>query len=1133
MNLGHSTIRFRRVVIATLVTGAGLCLPNTVYSQASRSAPEVPIQMIAAVSQVRQVTLDLRNVTLKKALDEVARQSGAQIAIGKDAILDTRKINVSIGPVSAVDAIHAVLKETGLVVQSSSTGQLMVTRPMAQDTAIKATGLVSGRVLDSATKRGLPNVTVTVRGTKLTTLTGEDGRYTLRDVPIGPRNIVARIVSHRSDSATVTITPKASAVADFILRSQATILSGVVTTATGEKRRSEVGNSITTLNVDSITRGAAVATVTDVLDGRVPGLIVSRSSGSPGAPSRIRIRGNGSVMASNDPIIILDGSRIYSAQTSSAEDAKYSVLDQIDLTSVEKIDVLKGPSASALYGSDAANGVIVITTKQGRPGKAQWTVQSNQQITTQPGNFTPLYYRLGTLQILGGSNAEHCILVGPARNASCVNDTLIIFNPLANPRTSVFGIGRDQSYNTSVSGGSQTLRYFFGGALSNTTGLLTMSNADAAWIQQTTGNKVQQSLRKPQQSSNVSGTSRISVQISPLLEVNITSATTQDKRQTTPMDQAIAAYQNQPTPDDTSLVMSRIGNFRQKTNTGSSTFRNQIDASWVPYSWSHLSANVGYQKLDRGEIALLKRGDCVDGPGCKGSGADRLGKFSEARNDRSVGSMDFRATFQLPQNRWIRLTPSLGANYSSESGANIDVKARDLALGATSSTGAGIINVDQRKSNAVQVGMYYGVGVSVLNDRLFTNFGSRIDASNALGKNITPTYPKLDLSYIISREQFFPVNLVSMLRLRLAYGHAAVQPEIGASLRTYNASQGVYSGIVEQTLQLATLGNNKLRPERTTEFETGFDIGILEDRITLGVTGYRKLSRDALVRTILPPSLTGGTLTSNIGSVKNSGLEMTIGAVLYESQLLRWGINIGTSRNRNTLVRLARESNRDLQSDLFFLMNIKDQALLNKFYGSRYVEGYPLDGVWVRPVIQYTDRNGDGLIEANEMLRSDSSVFVGGPLPNFEGVFGTQLGLWNGRITAGTSLQYQNGATQTNGTLLANMASAGNSTLRAFNDASTPIQEQVAVRSGNFAVRTVSTLRLTTLSVRAIVPKTISDRLRASNMSIALQANNLGLWTTYSGADPNVNASIVGNRTIDTGQLPLPRMWGLNIHLIY
>ena len=571
------------------------------------------------------------------------------------------------------------------------------------------------------------------------------------------------------------------------------------------------------------------------------------------------------------------------------------------------------------------------------------------------------------------------------------------------------------------------------------------------------------------------------------------------------------------------MISGSVPTFRERTTNDEQSVLNSMSATWTPSAWWNTHGDIGYQTSTRETRTLLRRGDCDASVfACADLSLGRLAASSTSPTEATVNIIN---TVQLPARYGIRFRPSLGANYVRGTNSSTGYSASNLALGATTSAGAGTTTLNpETQSTLVQLGLFATTGISLFNDRLSTSIGTRIDASNSLGKSVRPTYPKLDLSYVLSNEPFFPWrDVVNMLRLRLAYGHAAVQPDLGASYRTYNLYGSPQPGTLPAVV-ITTLGNPGLRPERTTELETGFDLGVLGDRVTLGVTGYRKLSRDALVSISLPPSVSAGTggYTANIGSVRNTGAEISLGAFILDRPEFTWNVNVTYSRNRNTLVKLSDDaSTQDISN-----------GAAGSNYQSRYVEGYPLAGTWTRPVVSYSDTNRDGVITDDEIVRGDSTVFVGGPLPKYEASFGTQAGFLHGRLTIATQFAYQNGMSQVNQTVFDVSGLAGGA-LRAYNDPSTSLAEQAAIRSGIAALHTVSILRMQSLSVRMAAPQSLARRLRASAMSVAIQGNNLALWTNYSGSDPNVSSSIVGNVSIDAGVIPQPRTWGLNVSLNY
>jgi hypothetical protein len=314
---------------------------------------------------------------------------------------------------------------------------------------------------------------------------------------------------------------------------------------------------------------------------------------------------------------------------------------------------------------------------------------------------------------------------------------------------------------------------------------------------------------------------------------------------------------------------------------------------------------------------------------------------------------------------------------------------------------------------------------------------------------------------------------------------------------------------------LSTLGNTELKPERSTEFEGGFDADLLGDRVSIGWSGYRKTRTDALMSFALPPSVYGiASIMRNIGVVRNTGMELTIGTQVLRSDAVNWHTQVQVSQNRNVVVELGE--------------GVKD--LLGTTNHVR--QGYPLFGYWVTPVLGYSDHNGDGIIQTAEVLRGDTAVYVGKPTPDYSAAASTTLSLFRGALSVTAGLSYDNGFTQHgSGGMLRYLSQAAN-------DSTAPLGEQALVVAGGSdfghrEIQTVSTLRFNSLSVAYHATPAIAQRFRARALSIALQGTNLGLHTDSRGKDPNVNRFSYENNVADAGVLPQPRTWQVRVSAQY
>ena len=330
-------------------------------------------------------------------------------------------------------------------------------------------GVITGQVTDAATHAPIGDVQIRVVGTSQGAITHTDGTYRVLVANPGVTVLQALRLGFEAKANQVTVPDSGTVTVDFALTAAATTLDQVVVQATGQTERTrETGNAVQLINLDSVPK-AAVADFSDVLSARAPGVMVTQQSGTTGGTSRIRIRGNNSVSLTNGPLVVIDGVRADNDQSSSQLDVggqATSRLDDIDPNEIADFTVLRGPAASALYGTAGANGVIQITTKHGTPGKPVWRAYEEagtvRNYTTYPANYAHIGLFDPTLPDTGGNRTTNCTLLLAAQ-AGCTPfaDSLVSFNPLEtlSPNTN----GWRNNYGLQVSGGTDAIGYFVSG----------------------------------------------------------------------------------------------------------------------------------------------------------------------------------------------------------------------------------------------------------------------------------------------------------------------------------------------------------------------------------------------------------------------------------------------------------------------------------------------------------------------------------------------------------------------------------------------------------------------------------------------------------------------------------------------
>jgi hypothetical protein len=379
-------------------------------------------------------------------------------------------------------------------------------------------------------------------------------------------------------------------------------------------------------------------------------------------------------------------------------------------------------------------------------------------------------------------------------------------------------------------------------------------------------------------------------------------------------------------------------------------------------------------------------------------------------------------------------------------------------------------------------------------------------------------------------------SVLSTLRFRAAYGYAGVQPGIGERLRLVTQPSVVVDGSTSHTgLSFSTQGNTLLQPERSRELELGADLQLWDGRATLTGTLYRKKRLDAIMQMRVAPSAGGGSgsgvldgstfyyRAENIGTVNNTGAELSADAQLLRRDAVQWDVRFQLSHNTNKLLSLNSTSLSGSPGD----------------QNARLVVGYPIDGIWVRPLSGYADANGNGVIDVGELVFVDSASYLGTQSAPTTTSFGTRLGLLGGRLSFNAQFNLQSGGTQYNDLGLIALRSAANAPDATLEQQAIYLAEMYASRFGlssdvsetPYLYQTVNVFRWQSASVSYMLPPSIAHLLRGQALTLALQGSNLWLHTNYRGKDPSVNGLLRGEGIADFGQVPTPRTWTLRFTL--
>jgi TonB-linked SusC/RagA family outer membrane protein len=968
-------------------------------------------------------------------------------------------------------------------------------------------GTITGTVIDQA-GGAVSRARVLLGATNHGAVTNQQGKYVIAGVAAGTYELRVAIIGYAGETQNVTVEAGQSVTADFRLKPVALSLDAVLVTASGEQRARENASDIARIRAAEVTETQPITNMSDLLSGRAAGINVLPSTGLVGGGSRIRIRGANSVSLSNDPLVVVDGVRMessagsYSLYVGGQEPSRINDLNPFE---IEDVQIVKGPSAAALYGTQAANGVVLITTKRGTPGKARWNFYTVQGLQHDYADYPDNY---GALPLL--ASGFGCQLNDVAAG-TCAQTAVRSFNPLENPVTSPFKAGYNQQYGVNVSGGSEQATYFVSGQFDGQTGVYRMPDREQQVLLDSTGRtELRPEEIRPNYLRKVSVRANLTSRLSDKGSIAVSTGYVSSRLRLPQNDNnVLGIISNGYTggglgTDSTDIPTWGFNNGPHRTFQVLATqdverFTGSAQGEWRPIPWLSARATAGVDFTERVDRDLQRFRE----------GPDFLDFFEGYVDDNRFRifswTLNTTATASFQVTPRVSSKTSVGVQYFHDRLNGTTIFAQFLPPGGLTVTSASVDDAEEETNESVTLGSYVEQ-VLGLNDRLFLTGAVRGDKNSTFGKNLgTVAYPKGSVSWLISDEPFFPkLNALSRLRLRLAYGASGLQPGATDAIRFFDPVTAAADGADLAGVTLAGLGNADLKPERSTEVEAGFDAGLLNDRVGLVLTYYHKKTKDALIAVTTPTST--GFPTSrfeNVGSVRNRGFEVVLNLRPVQTSSVSWDLTLSGSTNSNKLLSKVVAGQPDTNPIIFNSSN------------QRHALGYPLGGYWLRPITSFGDANGDGILTASEVVVAPTEVFMGPSQPTRELSLNTGVTLFENRIRIGGQLDYRGGHKLWNLTEEFRCRS-GQQGCRANYDKTVGLEDQAAVVARRFippaATRTSFGfiepgwfIKLRELSVTYHLPAAVARQFRAEQASITLTGRNLATWTDYTGVDPEVN----------------------------
>ncbi len=958
---------------------------------------------------------------------------------------------------------------------------------------------ISGVVTEKGLETVLPGVSVFVKGTSIGTVTDFNGKYIIEVKDSKNKILVFSTLGYETKKITIASTN----VIDVVMTPDILGLDEVLITGTGAlTAKKQIGNVITSIQGKNISESGTVD-VTSALSGKLSGIQVTQNSGDPAAGISVRLRSASTVNGSSDPLYIIDGVIVNNNSTNVLGVASIvqNRLSDISPQDIDRIEVIKGAAAAAIYGSRASNGVVQIFTKKGKTGAPKINVSTSM-------NFNSLRKKIKyNDEPFDWENAAD------ATNLNKVPVTRYDYQDM------VFNNSTGTDNYVSISGGKENTNYFASYSYLKNDGIMKGTDYNRS-----------------------GGRIRINQRINDWASVSAGSYFSKSHSNDMPNGgygfgvlQTILFSNNKINPnideEGNYPNMTFYPNILEYIETFDFQQKNKRSISDLQINLrplEHLKVNytLGYDNAESTGTTYVPIG----------TNTRVSGRASETGISTTQINSDLNANYNTSVTDKIASITTTGFSWQADNTYSHSISAEGLALGIVTTNGAASISTNESRSERSFWGGFLQQTFG-FNNKLFVTGAVRLDGSSVFGKDErNQFYPKASMSYLISKEKFWKNKLgktISNFKLRAAWGQAGNLTAIGPFDRLSNysaASIDGNSGLIAPT----RLGNSGLKPERQTELEFGLDMALFDNKIGVEFTYYSQNIKDLLLARTLAASTGYSSRIENIGTMTNKGYEFLITATPYQTTNFSWKVTGTYSANKNTV--------NDIPGEQFGIGNFgfsvaKNGESLGVFYQSFYARNsdgsllltsgglpqkekghYDVNG---NPI---ADRDGSGQPQGESLKK-----VIGDPNPDFvasltneftyknfsfrmqfDAVQGNDILSWD------TRMFYRFGGGYTDAQELRGEVPKGTGRAK-FGIAESYIED------GSF-------IKLRELSAAYLLKKPLKG---VDNIKITLSGRNLLSIDNFSSWDPEVNmdAQSNGARGGVMALTPIPKVFKLGVTL--
>lgn len=999
----------------------------------------------------------------------------------------------------------------------------------------------------------LEGVTIQLKGSSTGFQTGRDGSFSILVSGSGNQILVFSSVGYKS----YTISAKPGAVLNIALEKLESTLDDVVVVGYSTVKRKDLTGSVSSVSAKQI-KDVPLSSAAEALQGRLAGVQVLSSEGAPGADILIRVRGGGSITQDNSPLYIVDGIQVENA---------LSVIAPQDIASV---DVLKDASTTAIYGARAANGVVMITTKSGRPGKTQVNYNGSfgsREVPRFAEVLSPYDFVRWQYERSRGSIADSTSF---ARTFGTTWDTLAAYKNISNInwQDEVFGRKASfQNHNVSVNGGNQSTSFNLSITANREDGVQLESGFDRNLVNFKLDHKVSEkvktgfSVRYLDQKINGSGTTNSGTRATNRLRHAINYRPFEIPAPNGGIDDFDEAYFLASSGAINPVLLTRA-EYRKQTTAATymnayvniNLVKNLMFRSTVGYDNGVTGTDLFYSKItstarNYASLPVASVGRQTNATLSNTNTLQYTLNNFKKHHDITVlagqETVDQRSSQQTTETRFFP------ADISA------DKALANMGLGSAPTGSAQPLPFSFIQPPG-RIFSFFTRATYGYDDKYLATVNLRADRSSKFSsENGTLVFPSTSLAWRISREKFMDnIKWISDAKLRFGYGAVGnnridnlLYLQLYGVTGQYALNHSILPGFAP-----TALSNPGLKWEQNVTRNIGLDLAFFNNRLQLTVDAYKNSANDLLLAVQIPPTTGYTTQIQNIGATSNRGIEFQLNAIPVQTKSFTWNSSLNISVNRNKVESLGGVSQitrnsgwqgsdgvddyivkvgestglmYGFETDGFYSINDFDYNAATQTYTIK--SGIPINGVYGTPqpgMLKWKDINKDGVITAD----GDRTV-IGNANPKFIGGWNNQFNYKNFDLSVfvnfvvGNDIYNANKLEWTDGAFSnLNMLNIMKDRFTNINDKGEIVKDPTALSALNanakiwspvrvqrwwlhsWAVEDGSYLRINNLTVGYTLPKQLSDRAKISSLRFFGTVNNLATLTGYSGYDPDVTA---------------------------